>query len=267
MFRMRYSLFMFLVITFPLFAQDEEGDSPNLEIGIQAGAYLANPYPAVFYNGNNGYYSLYDLLQNQFVYNQIFNKIQLPFRLSELPLDIRYRPGIMAGVHLGRSGEYGSGWFLDLSFVDLRVNDAFVLEADDPNNTSGSKRYFTESIQGKEQRFMMDLGATFYYSDNGYFNIGGNLNAVKAVSNIVVIEGLQYNLLIPQQGFGGSVSRGGLGFGALAGTGFRYPFNEKFTFDLEGRLYLQRINLRFSDSSPLALKLSPQVFLRILFNN
>jgi hypothetical protein len=273
---MKSRIFTAFFLVFPLFGftQDEgeiieeSSEGSSFYYGINIGGVLANKYTASYYNGYNGTdaFNLVDLISIQQVYDQIYNKIGRDFYLGEVPLDrMRYKTGILAGLHLGWYTDEDVSFFINADFVRLQLADVFTLESEDPANPSGDPKIYTELILGEENRLHFDLGMHIDFGVStqlkGYFEMYGSLNSVRPVNNQVYIEGLSYNLLQPPSVYS-KTDLGGIGWGIGAGTGIRYRFNKHYSFDLGGALAFQRINLYLVER----LKLNPVLYLRILRN-
>mgnify|MGYP007002412423 CR=1 FL=1 len=126
-----FAIIMCLLLT--SFAQDDEATDnagKKFFIGLNAGGFVANKHPALYYGGYNDY-GLRELLQNQFVYDQVFNRIQKPFRLSELPLEMRYRPSMCFGIYMELFNPEGNSFILTSNFSRLKSTGVFILEAND----------------------------------------------------------------------------------------------------------------------------------------
>lgn len=264
-----FTLGLLVLISVKSFAQDEEempvsDDEKSFYFGINAGTCVANKYTGGFYGGN-GEYSLYDLLNNPNIYNQIEAKFQADFVIGEMPAVVKYKPGIAVGFHAGYYTDATSAFFADINFIRLTVAAPFALYVDDPNNPGGGPIVYQETLIGEENRLTFDLG---YHSDfgeelvRGFAEFGANFNAVKPVKNNAVIEGTQYNLLQSSYPpYNLSADRGGIGFGAFIGGGVRMKFNKKYTFDVGVTASFQRINLYLDEK----LKLNPVIYLRLLY--
>lgn len=263
------ALLFFTLISAVSHSQEEEempvSDSEKgFYIGINTGGCLANKYTAGYYGGN-GEYSVYDLIANPYIYNQIYNKFQNNFYVGEMPLEVKYKPGIAVGLHLGLYTDATSAFFTDINFIRLTVAAPFALYSTNPNNPNGDPIIHPETFIGEENRLSIDLG---YHSDfgeediRGYAEFGGNFNAVKPVKNNALIEGTQYGLMQSSYApYNLSLDRGGVGYGFFLGTGVRMKFNQKYTFDIGATVTFQRINLYLEEK----MKLNPVIYLRLLY--
>jgi len=264
-----FTLGFIVLISFTSFSQEED-EMPVSEgrkgfyFGINTGTCLANKYTAGFYGGN-GEYSLYDLLSNPNIRNQLETKFQSTFYIGEMPAVVKYKPGIAVGFHAGYYTDGTSAFFADINFIRLTVAAPFALYVTDPNNQNGDPIVYPETLIGEENRLTFDLG---YHSDfgeediRGYAEFGGNFNAVKPVKNNALIEGTQYSLMQSSYPpYNPGTDRGGIGFGAFIGGGARIKFNQKFTFDIGVTASFQRINLYLDEK----FKLNPVLYLRLLY--
>jgi hypothetical protein len=268
--KMLYSLLtgiFFCGSTLFVHGQEDEpemlSEDRQLYFGLNIGGYLANKYTAPYYAGYNDF-TIQELLAIPTIYNQIYNVIQQPFELYSYPENPRYRIGLNLGGHLGYYYTDGTAVFINADFATLRFSEAFLLAAENPANPFGEPTYYTEQISGQERRFQLDLGLHVDFGErreiSGYMEIAASLNAVRAEKNEVLIEGLRYNLLV-QPNVYNQTKLGGLGYGAVFGTGVRMKFNPKFSFDLGANASFQKIQL-YNDPK---LKLNPVLYFRILW--
>lgn len=272
-FRTLFFAFLFLLqFSSVLVAQDEEeipvSTGKKAWFGVNLGGILANKYTAPYYNGiGNGGYTVLDLLANPQIYNQIYNVYNQDFELGELPSNPKYRIGLAIGGNFGFYLDESTALYTNLDFIRLNVAEVMTIYTDNPSNPSGEPIIHPEGIIGQEQRFSIDLGLHFDYGMNqqfmGYVELAGNFNAVKAIKNEARFGTLSYNLLLPPTiNPTNQVIRGGVGWGAVIGTGVRIKFNKSVSFDLGSSAYIQRINL-FQDPK---LKLNPSFYVRIIYS-
>lgn len=253
-------------VGFVMAQEDENSGGSSFYFGINAGSIMANKYTAPYYSGYSDF-SIKDLIGIQTIYNQIYNKIQKDFVLSEYPSNERYRWGLDLGLHLGYYLDESTALFSNINVQRIKTQEVFTISATDPANPFGDPIIFPESVIGEERRMQIDLGVHIDYGDRykagGYLELFGSFNAVKAQKNDVIIEGLRYSLL-RQSTIYNRYDVGGIGWGAGIGTGVRMKFNDKFSFDVGANASFQRINL-WEEYRPIKLKLNPQVYVRILW--
>jgi hypothetical protein len=250
-----------------LFAQADEAnerEGKKLHLGLNAGGFMAHRHPAFYYAGYNEY-GVRELLQNQFVYNQLFNRIQTPFKLSELPLTMRYRPAMCLGIYIELHDPGGSSFILSSNFSRLKTSGVFVLEADDPVNPSGQKDYINGTLIGEENRLNINCGLHF---DRGtdetylpYFEIGLNFTAISVVKYDAQIFDLKYPLgynsfMMPQ------TKRNAIGYGVFASSGLRLNYVKNIVVDAGAAVLYQRLGL--IEIKP-AFKPSFELYLRFIY--
>lgn len=246
---------------------DKEPDYSSAKrfyIGLNAGGFLANKHPALYYAGYNDY-GVRELLQNQIIYDQIFNRIQKPFRLSELPLEMRYRPSMCFGVYMEMNNPEGNSFILTSNFSRLKSIGVFVLEANDPNNPSGQKEYTNGTLAGEENRLNINTGMHF---DNGkdklyfpYFELGLNFTAISVVKYEAQIQDLKYPLgynsfLMAQ------TKRNAIGYGVFASAGLRLNYVKNIFVDFGGTVLYQKLGLL--EIKP-AIKPSFELYFRFIY--
>lgn len=249
--------YLFLILITSLssitFSQFEEEDKDSIKgtvfFGLNIGAFKANSKTATIYAGNTTNYGV------NFYFNNIFNQAELDqyfkynYRISSYPnpQTIRYRTTFNVGGHGGINIDESLAVYADINIVNLKVEDVFTVEIDNPNDPTltGNSQLEQIPIFGEESRTNLNLGiqANFYNEGplKAYFNLFGNVNNTRLEENFFVINNKIYpiihNALVNgttpngQVNFQESVPPGGVGFGGGAGLGVKYKFNEKFTFD------------------------------------
>jgi hypothetical protein len=253
---MRQIKFIFLLLllgsSHSVLAQDDsETDMPpedlpvrkSFYISLEAGVYKPWGVQGYYYSGNNDY-SLLDLLSNQNVKNDIYNKTGKNTTLYEAPGEMRFNFGIYAGINLMYFVNENMSFAGRSSFSKLVTKGAFSLSATDPNNQFGEPVILIEGITGTERRSNIDLGIRFedlYLAGfNPYFETGVNVLNQKAVKNEVLIEGLRYNLLAYDPLFS-QPQRALTTYGAFLGFGVTTSLNKRYKADIGCLNYIQHL--------------------------
>lgn len=229
--------------------------------GVTIGSMYANKHTAFRYDGWDGEYTDFDwsverlLFQSgpnntQSLYNQVREVLgQRDFQMGEYPENVRYNLSVSIGGVLGYYVSEGTALFVEGMFSRLRTKDVFTLEVESGNPTITEPDYELCGIDGFEERLDVTAGVHVDFDplEQGtlYMQLGAMLNATRARKNEITIRTLKYTLWQWNENSNAyqNVDFGGLGFGGKAGLGYRFKFNEQFTFDLGADVFLQKINL------------------------
>ena len=218
---MKHLLLLLTVLySLPNLAQGEKGGY----IGLNGGAFFANKNTAMMYSGGNNF-SIYGIewaFQNQYYKPDLDNYFQYPYEIVELPEGMTYRPSLDLGIIAGFNMDESAGLFIEMNVAQLKVQDVFVVEINNPNNTNPGDQYEQIPIFGEEQRLNINAGLRFRVFENngltGFVPLYLNVNAVQLKRNYVYINNRQYNIVPNIQGYtvdmpGGTGVGGGSGFG------------------------------------------------------
>lgn len=247
--KLTYLLFLIIVATLNIRAQDEEiPDNKGMFMSLGLGGYFANSNTAVIYDGVSkysligiGYYFTIEPYKTQF--EEYF---RYPYEIVELPQDLKYRPGREISWQLGYRFQDGSAFYAEANFAQLNIEDAFVIAIDDPNRKSPEKLLQQIPILGKEQRLNINTGFHIpFIHEKGftaYIPLFANINSTKLESNYFVINNQQYQIV---HNFPGVTNTriGGMGYGGGSGIGVKMKFNKSFSLDVGYNLIYSRIRM------------------------
>jgi hypothetical protein len=252
---MKYFLLLLFIITSSInYSQSKEEEEEDdikgtVFFGLNIGAFKANNKTAQIYSGNVTNYGVNFYFNNIFYQPELDQYFKYNYRISSFPNPetIRYRTTFNVGGHGGINIDESIAIYADINIVNIKVEDVFTVEIDNPNDPTltGNQQLEQIPIFGEESRTNLNLGiqANFYSEGpvKAYFNLFGNVNNTKLEENYFVINGNRYAIYhnalengITSNGqiaFQQTVPPGGVGYGGGAGLGIKYKFNEKFTFD------------------------------------
>ena len=217
-------------------------------IGVNGGAYFANKNTAMMYSGGNQFsvYGIEWAFQNQYYKPDLDNYFQYPYEIAELPEGMTYRPSLDIGLIMGYNMDNSAAVFLEANIAQLKIQDVFVVEINNPNNTSPSAQYEQIPIFGEEQRLNINAGFRFGVFEknglNGFVPIYGNINAVQLKRNYFVINNRQYPIVHNIQGYTNE-RPGGAGYGAGTGFGMRYGINDNIILEANYNIMYSKITM------------------------
>jgi hypothetical protein len=243
---MRISAFIILLyFCSNLFSQ---GDFSGGYVGMNIGGYFANKNTAQMYSGGSNF-SLFGVewaFNNPFYKPDIDNYFQYPYDIVELPQDMTYRPALDFGFVAGYNKDNSAGVFIEANVSQINIQDAFVVQINNPNNTNPGGLYESVLIFGEEQRLNINLGGKFEVFEKnglqGFIPLYANINAIKLSKNYFVLNNRQYPIVHNIQGFTNE-RPGGMGFGGGSGFGVRYGFNDKISFELNYKIMYSKITM------------------------
>jgi hypothetical protein len=251
------------IIAYLLFSSLGWGQEPGLILGLNAGTFVANKNTAAMYNGANvsnptiGYYrrGIESIFSDQNTKPTIDQHYQYPYELVELPIDMRYSPGINIGGMVGYRMDKGTLVYLEANFAQIKIQDVFVVEVNDPNNQIPGGTLEQSPIFAEEQRLNMNFGMQFdIFESNGFVGfmpIFGSLSSIKLESNYIVIGERQYNIFHNYSGIT-NAKIGGLGFGGGTGIGVRYRMVDKYSIGVQYNAIYSKTTL-LEDFNPYGL--------------
>lgn len=260
-----------------LFAQIQDTAAAGwFTYGINLGFYFPDSKPAKFYDGSSQNENRIDYVLNNYYYRQQIEQ-ELGYMLDTLnpytlPGNMRYKPTYNIGFYFKISRTKTTGLFAQFNFSRLVAKDIFLVNLDIPN-TSFDPRYRECTIEGKENRYIIDIGYTRIYPRSKtvdlYLEYGINLTNVRVIENMVQIGNTKYNLVnqygsqgyIPgttQESF--KVVQGGIGLGLFGTGGIKLKFSNSISVDPGFTLYFHHINLGKWD----ALRPSYNIFVRLI---
>ncbi len=231
----------------------------GLEYGGVAGIYIPGNGSAKFYSGrpeneNNANY----VFRNKYWYDEIFQMLDAndTVFIREYPENMRYTPAFSFGLFAKYDFNCRTGIYVQFTSVKVRARDVISVEVDPPIDYLAEPDIRLYSINGTEERNLMDLGFThaFGHSRVARFTIGGgvNMNNTIVKDHTLRIEQKTYNLVnvygnrpwVPggnQQAY--DIRQGGIGFGVFGTIGARFEFNQAIAIEPGLTVYYKNINL------------------------
>lgn len=290
------------LISVSLSAQDTEEPDPDETLpikkakiltGLFVGSYFANKYTASTYNG---YGFDVDGNRNTFINSFMYQKIkqeygggypgqtdriaqalgvdqgQWEFNESDMPVNMRYIPGILVGLNFKIPVLKKSAIILNLNGSKLGIEGNFTMTTLRPpgTNPAFNSNVKTFPIKGTEQRLLFELGFQQIFGNDEKINFFAELGFIgtlaKFNSNVIYINDLQIDLtyylnqtLYPSPG---PTKRPiGFGIGAFAGLGVNMEINPKFTLQFLYSPSQERVNI----GTNRTLKLQHGVGLRVYY--
>lgn len=249
-------LYILLIYCNFLFAQknndsgigDNEVKTPLFFGGINIGGLFPNNKTALIYTGANSItpYGI-DYILNTPQYKTTFDTyFKFPYSVAELPQDPSYKAALNIGIHAGINVGKMAAIFVDVNTSQLKYEQVFSMEINDPNNQSPGGIFEQLPIIGEEKRFNLNLGTQLsLYNDsesNLYWSVFGNFNAVKLQKNYILINNIQYNILHTSN-LQTNSQPGGIGYGVGSGIGFKYQIVQNIFIDFTYNLYYSKINM------------------------
>ncbi len=248
--------------------QEEEGR--KVFVGINVGTKIANKQYAQRYAGwyndqlaivmvdnPNTYYQIYQLLGNK----------DFDLAYDSYPMNMRYTPGLLTGVHLGYVISPNLQTSIDANFSKCTSKDAFSIVVYDPANTSSEPIYDLGQLVGKESRF--DGRYNFEYLSDGdkykfIIGLSGIFTGWRIEQHYALFQNYQmplYQKFDPMNNITNRVKSIGWGIGANFGIDFRY--NDKFVAQLMYQPYHCKINVGIVPNRRLLLH--HDIVLRVLW--
>ncbi len=294
------SVFILLIISSNAFSQDDQdeeeirpGRKSKFLTGFYVGSYFANKYSASTYNGygfdlEGNRYSFENSLMNQKInleygygrgnYDYIAEAIgvdqrQWVFAESDMPVNMRYVPGIMVGFNFKVPVDSKSAFLFNVNGSKIGVEGNFTITTLRPPtaNPANNNNIQTFPIKGAEQRLMFQLGFQHLLGDDEKLNFFLEAGFVGTLSkfdrNMIYINNLQidltYYLNQTQYAAPGPARRPvGFGVGAFAGFGANVNINPKFTLQLLYNPSYEKVNIGTGPK----LKLQNALGLRVYYN-
>jgi len=243
---------------------DTRGDIMELKsffIGVTVGGYFANKNTANFYDG---WYSagVSRVLATQYYEDQIDLELLYSWTFSEFPTAMKYTAAPQIGLHVGYNASETFALIADVDIVNLKVQDFVTFSIDDPSNGSPGPTIETMPILGKEKRLSINVGFQNYLSQENntifYWSLAANATFTQFVNNTMKVRNLSPYYVgnpywvgngVPNpsngtvQTGGGGTKPGGMGMGAVIGTGVKFKFNDQFLFDIGYNAIYTNVNL------------------------
>ena len=215
--------------------------------GLSIGAYFANPSTANYYNGT-GEHNVETALNRQHNRDRLIanvDEIIETFEVGELPLNMRYDPGILIGFFGGMQFSKSFTVIGEFNYSRLSVADKFTLITDKFTSTSEPYRLLSD-IYASEERIDLRLGFQYTWYRDAYIHpfieSGLSITDTKVLENRVNIRGMEFNIREIRTEYY-NVRDYGMGFGLYTGVGLNMEVSEGFSFRMGGAVSFSMINL------------------------
>jgi len=238
---------------------EDSRETGGFQFGLNFGMYLANKYPANYYNGSDANLNnIKYILGNKYLYYDIYKtipRITDTFFVKQYPTDMHYPATASAGLYISYNFNRSTGVYIQFNYVKLKPHDAFTVEVD-------PKEYLTNpdlrlySISGEEERINIDLGYSRSFRLGQNIDIIGEagiaLNDIKVLKSRIYIEDKEYSIInvygknsyIPNSNMQSyNITQGGIGIGLHGGAGVRFNFSDSFALQPGATLYWNNVNL------------------------
>ena len=255
------------VITSPILEDDYEADEADEEKGIpvfislQPAVYFANNAMANFYNGSIKELVYEDRYVIQTIWDNPNNKriIKDDLNLTDYQYDavefgeenfnynMRYDIGYLIGFQAFFALKPRFHILLDFNFVTLNTSSVITLEIQDLNTPN--KLVQTMDVFGKENRFIIDLGAHYLMGkrDLKYYIEGGpNFMMAKATDNYFITgeedsSNHTWNLRRSTNNNNAANTITSFSIGAFVGAGLFFKMNDSFAFEFGPQMGINNI--------------------------
>ncbi len=258
--------------------EEDEDTGRGFGIGINLGVYFANKNSAVFYNGTCAFdindniascRTIEDRLRiNMNVYNDVIELLDLSgydfyMAYDDYPVNMRYDPSILFGIHMAYNLNYETSIFLDLNSTNLKTHGRWTLETTAPA-PAGTLRDLREfDITGEENRINIRVGYrggwVINEGSNFYLEAGPSMLGVKFKENYITLwndQGMSqdYNLMVGYNGLGSQITnynaaQTGVGYGFFIGAGLQFIMAEQFEFVIGGNAARENVKLGTFDQN------------------
>ncbi len=262
------------------------------ETGIYIGAYFANKSTASIYDGygfdpNGVKNDFANSFMNQTInYNYgggngqpdliaqalNVNHGDWSFDQTDMPLKMKYNPGIIIGIHTKYGFTKKDALILNVSGTRLTVTGDFTITLNTTpvgNTQPGYINAPTFAITGGEQRVLFQMGYRRILGNNERINFfiegGAELDMAKLIKNQLTINNLQIDLTTyysyPQWNVFRAKHLSGVGLGAFGGLGLNLSVNPKCNIQLVYNPSYEKINIGINTK----IKLQNTIGLRIYY--
>lgn len=236
--------------------------------GVNVGAFFANKNTAIMYTGGSNITRFgIPYILNIPTLKPIFdNYFQYPYSLNELPQNPSYRAALDIGLHAGINLNKEVAIYIDINTAQLKFEQFFTVEIDNPINRSVEPTYEQIPIFGEEKRFNFNLGTqlNLYHNDYStvYFALFGNFNSTRMERNYFIINNAEYqiNHITNQQN---NNNPGGVGYGLGSGLGYKYKLTDNLTIDFNYNLYYTKTSM-VENLNPFGIHNG--IMLRVIWN-
>ena len=229
---------------------DEEDEGIPVFISLQPAVYFPNNAMANFYNGSIQEILYEDRYVIQTIWDNSNNKriIKDDLNLTDVQYDavefgeqnfnynMRYDIGYLIGFQAFFALKPRFHILLDFNFVSLNTSSVITLEIQDLNTPN--KLVQTMDVFGKENRFIIDLGAHYVMGkrDLKYYVEGGpNFMMAKATDNEFITgeeDSSNHTWSLRRSGNNTAANTiTSFTFGAFVGAGLFFKMNENFAFE------------------------------------
>lgn len=265
----------------------------KLLTGFYIGAYFANKYTASAYNGygfdlatqRNSFINslMYQKIKNEYgggygQYDQIAEALgvdqkQWDFNESDMPVNMRYTPGIMFGFNFKVPVKNNSAIILNVNGSKLSIEGNFTISTFKPQNPNPAinSNIQTFTIRGTEQRVLFQLGfqqvfgktqKANFFAEAGFTGTLAKYNSNTIYINYLVIDLNYYtnSAIYPSLPSRKPV---GFGIGAFGSLGANFEMNQKITLQLLYMLTQEKVNIGTNPTLKLQNGLGLRVYYKL----
>ena len=228
---MRYILILFL---FPLTLSAQFYiKKDHLVVGVNFGGFVSNSNTAGLYKGDVTAYNVYSIFANPNYQSDFDDYFQCDWQIDEIPLAMKYNPGLEIGLHLGKQME-NIKYYVDFNFAQLTLEDFVIVAVSDPNNQSVNQyTYQPIPIFGEENRTFINAGIVTNIYNEKEFHVGlpifAQFNSTKFVNNYIAVNNQPYSIIHSPSNQPSTVP-GGFAFGAGSGLLITFALNKQINF-------------------------------------
>ena len=228
---MRYILILFL---FPLTLSAQFYiKKDHLVVGVNFGGFVANSNTAGLYKGDVTAYNVNSIFSNPNYQSYFDDYFQYDWQIDEIPLAMKYNPGLEIGLHLGKQME-NIKYYVDFNFAQLTLEDFVIVAVSDPNNQSVNQyTYQPIPIFGEENRTFINAGIVTNIYNEKEFHIGlpifAQFNSTKFVNNYIAVNNQPYSIIHSPSNQPSTVP-GGFAFGVGSGLLITFALNKQINF-------------------------------------
>ncbi len=202
-------------------------------IGVNFGAFIPNANTAGLYKGDVTAYNVFSIFNNANYKSDFDSFFQYDWEVDEVPLAMKYNPGLEIGLHLGKQMEHIK-YYVDFNFAQLTLEDFVIIAINDPNNQSVNQyTYQPIPIFGEENRTFINTGVVANFYDEKEFHMGipifAQFNSTKFVSNYIAVNNQRYDINHSPSNQINTVP-GGFAFGAGSGLLITFALNKEINF-------------------------------------
>ena len=251
--------FLTILLVFPFCISGQFFDTKSKVVyGFNFGTYIANNNSAVIYDG---YFSSYDNIK-EFILSPPLNSNNSPreyietqfndWEIRNSPLEMKYRPGVEFGLHLGIQNE-NIKYYLDYNFANYKAIGLLIIDEINPSNSSVNPENIEVGVTGEESRNFINLGFITNVVDEKEYHLGlplfFQINQSKFKSNFISLSNQKYNIPVFSNSLSNTqnTSPSGMGIGGGSGLVLTLKVINDINLSLGYHLQYSKIKMRFQN--------------------